>query len=369
MNNSLALLRETVLSYGENIDTNYRSLKGMVDALKQNVAESVEAALSASMDAAFPNVETETVELDTAWWEEHAAELGWVKDENGRYCYTDPDTGKTYRYNPKNHYLYVDGSGQVKCRLYLNGDPSNVTETVTLLKSYVGDEPRVGDKSTKSQLIIAPELSGDESDDGNTAKLALMSSKFGDAFLKSAGNDNDIKRNLCGFSMGGVQAMKMVSGRLGNQYVGYYDKVTLVNISPGTTVKYTPEQVQNMRGLEFDIVTNYNNVLGVNNNRRDGNLDFCSDQMGGPHLDKLAGIPGAKVNLILPDLSNDTHGSVARLSAYAEGLGLDNVTVSYYPVDPSDLAAYGSGTRDSSHENGRRILLPRYLAGDLEPIE
>ena len=296
---SLSDCSSKIAHYSELIDGNIAACNGFLATLKESVKGSVEAVLAARNPA--PSV-TDTVELTPEWWEEHAADLGWVKDDRGNYCYTDPDTGETFKYNPNSHYLYQDGVGSVKCRLYLNGDPSDVTETVTLLKSYVGDNPRVGDKSNRAQFIIAPELTGDEGDDNLVAKRALMSSKFGDTFLKSAGNNNDVTRNLCGFSMGGVQAMKMVSGKCGGQYVGYYDKVTLVNISPGVTVKYTHEQVTNMSGLEFDIVQNYNNILGTGNNKRNGALDFFTDQMGGPHLDKLASIPGAKVNLILPDL-------------------------------------------------------------------
>lgn len=369
---SLEECRAEILTYDRMIKDNYNVLSGFLASLKEDISSSVEATL-AMMNPA-PTV-METVELDENWWSEHGEEMGWIPDGKGFYVYTDPDTGETFAYNPVKHQLRQDGVGTVSCRLYLNGDPSEVTETVTLLKAYYGGNISVGDSSTRPQLIIAPDLTGDEGSTNSkgqktpgspaqTAKLTLMSSKFGDSFLKSGGNTNDVKRNICGFSMGGVQALKMVSGQLGDQYVGYYDKVTLLNISP-TVLHYNQKELDCMAGLELDIVQNYNNANGT----ADFMADYFTNQRGGPHLEKLAGIPGVKINFYVSDLTYDTHKELTKSVAFVEGLGADNINIIQYSVPEDQLEKYGSGTSNSSHESGRRILLPRYLAGDLEPID
>lgn len=362
---------ESLSSIKTNIDTidglikaNYTNVKTFLAILKESVASTVQTQLEGIKTEVVVN---DTVELDEAWWAEHAAELGWVKD-GAYYVYTDPKTGEKYAYSPKGHNMYyMDAKGHKSscdCRLYLNGDLSDVTETVTLLKAYKGNKVNPGSESTRPQLIIAPPLTGDEGDKKLTADRALMCSKLGDKLLESSGNTNTVTHNLCGFSMGGQQAMRMVSGDLGSKYVGYYDKVTLVNISPGNAIKYTPEQIKNMSGMEFDIITTYNNNLGQKT--RDGLLDFSTKQQGGPHLDKLSSIPGAKVNLYLPDASKDTKGSVTKTIAYAKGLGRDNVTIIQFEVPEGDLDKYLGGK--STHGSGPTELIPLYLSG-IEPLE
>ena len=365
---SLDDLERQVLKYDGYISTNYSNLSGLLSILKLNVATEVISKLE-SMNPT--GVVTDTVELDANWWGEHASELGWVKDGD-YYCYTDPDSGETFMYNPNKHAMRVVGAnGKVKayqysCRLYLNGELSDVNETATILKGYEEGVPCVGDHSNKPQLVIAPELTGDEEDKDLTALRAFYASKMGDALLKSGGNDmSDVSHNIVGFSMGGVQACRMVAGGFGKEYVGYYDQMTLVNITPA--LQYGSTQMENMKGMTINVVQNYHNLLGKDH--RDGVLDFCTSQYGGPHLEHLSNIPDATINLIIPDVSMDNYGSLEKLEAYARGLERNNINIMQYKIPDGELSLYGDGGYSSSHGKGRTILLPAYLSGDLEPIE
>ena len=349
------------------IQNNYRNLNTFLVSLKESIDAEVAAKLALMNPA--PTV-MDTVELDANWWSENAERLGWTKDGN-YYKYIDPASGETYMYDPDSSSLKVILSNgkttyKTSCKFYLNGDLNDVTDTVTLLKCYENGEPVTGGSSTKPQLIIAPNLTGDEDDKTLTAYRAFYSSKFGDALLSSAGN-SDVSREICGFSMGGVEASLMVSGRLGKDFVGYYDEATFINITP--SFQYTDAQNANMEGMTLNIVQNFHNIHGANENRRDGAFDFFTNKRGEPHLEKMSSISGVTVNLYVPDVSKDNYKVVSKMVAYAEGLGRDNLNVIQYSIPDSDLSLYGDGRDINVHGKGRTVLLPRYLAGDMTPIE
>lgn len=352
---SLSELRDILSQYDTSINDNYSSLSGLRATLLESVAEGVAATMGISNT---PEI-YDNVELDETWWEENASSLGWTK-EGINYVYTDPETGNTYMYNPKKGDLCVefpDGSRKagINCRLFLSGNLSDVNETVTCLKNFTNGEYHVGDTATEPRLVIVP---GFSSESQGTANAAFLSSTFGDALLRSNGNTN-IKHTLAGFSAGGYESLYMVSGERNTKdftMTGYYDKLTLINISP-RKINFTPEQVQNMSGLEIDIVTNYNNI---NESGVSITADYYNKQRGGPYLDKLMDIPDAKIRVLVPDMSHDTHGDAIKFYDYAKKCGVEVIE---YPVPEDMLKKFGTG-RDSSHEYGRTVLFGYYLSGN-----
>lgn len=355
---SLSELRGILSQYDTSINDNYSSLSGLRATLLESVAEGVAATMGISNT---PEI-YDNVELDETWWADNAEALGWKKD-GIYYTYTDPTTGEKFYYDPKKGKLKVefsDGStrSDISCKLFLSGDLSDVTETITCLKNYSGGY-HVGDTATEPRLVIVPGF-GSESE--GTAINSFLSSHLGDTLLRSAGN-NDVKHTLAGFSAGGYEGLYMVSGeRDSNKYQisGYYDKLTLINISP-RKIDFTDRQVECMSGMEFDIVTNYNNI---NESGVSITADYYNKQRGGPYLDKLLDIPGSKVTVFVPDTGKDTHGDITEFATYASGKGVEVVN---YPVPDELLKKFGSG-RGSSHEEGRGSLFGYYLSGNCVPI-
>lgn len=366
---TLSSYTSEIIKFQKLINDNYGNASGFLALLKESVSSSVEATLNGMNPA--PTV-TETIELDAAWWEAKAEQLGWIKDGNS-YYYVDPETGYKYYYNPKGHKMrVVDSKGKsvedlesFSCHIYLNGNLSDVEKSSTLIKCMGRNgETYMCDHSANAQLVILPDADG-----GNgklTSKRVFYSTKLGEMLLGSAGN-TDYTREMVGFSNGGVQSLYIASGRYDDKHVGYFQEITLVNISPDINFEYSETQKQNLSNMTINVVQNYNNIINTDNRTVNGVLAYCDSTEGGPHLDKLASIPGSKINLILPDISKDGPGFVTKLVAYADGLNLDNVSVVQYNVSDDDLKAYGIGV-NSSHGSGRDVLVPAYLSGDLEPI-
>ena len=60
-----------------------------------------------------------------------------------------------------------------------------------------------------------------------------------------------------------------------DEFKGYYNKVALIDVAPDPAFKYSDEQKYNLRGMEFDIVLNYNNIYG-NGNGSDGTFNYMN---------------------------------------------------------------------------------------------
>lgn len=355
-------ISSNINDYSLKIDTNLENLKLLLKTLRENViVANEEVVLKEEITDPVP-----TVELDANWWKKNYKTLGWKQGENG-YYYVDPKTKIRYSYDPKSEKLIVYKNGKrvanTKCHLYLSGDLGSVTESVTCLNNFGGQKCSAGLKGDPGKLILCPDVHDDKQDNwkNNTYYTTLM----GDALVGCAGG-NKPSHTIAGFSIGAQTAMKLASS---NEYSKGYDKVALINMSPGNGFHYNKEQKANLAGKTFDIVENYNNENGKGARA----LDYTNKQNGGPHIDKLLGIPGAKVNVFVPSVKDDPKGYVTKLVTYAEGKK-GNITVTQFDVPKSELGYYTGANRykqekgkkihyGSSHGYGGSHLFPAYLSG------
>ena len=361
---SLIDLKNKVLMYSKNIENNETRLAELLKLLRE---ELVINSLGALADTPVDSV-VKTIELDENWWKNNYKELGWKKGDNNNNYYVDPKTKIKYSYDPKSEKLcvYKDGKrvANTKCHLYLNGDLSSVTESVTCLNNFGSKKCSAGLKGTPGKLIICPDVHDDNQD--NWKNNTYYSTLMGDSLVRSAGG-NKPSHTVAGFSIGAQTAMKLAST---DGYCDEYDKVALINMSPGNGFHYNKEQKANLAGKTFDICENYNN----DNGKGARALDYVTKQNGGPHIDKMLGIPGAKVNVYVPSVNEDPKGYVTKLVAYAEGKKNSNITVTQFEV-PDDKLGYYTGANRYKQEKGKKIhygsshgyggshLFPAYLSG------
>lgn len=375
----------TVKSYVEEYDglinENLANISNYLTTLKADISSEVTAALA--MANPEPAI-TDTTQLDAAWWEENAVDLGWTK-VNGWYYKYDEQSGKTYAYNPNHGNKDYKGSGHLKvyngeylgtgkaprlysecyCALFVNGSMDEVTRTHTCINAVnpVNGKADVPENGEKGTLTIVPYSPGNNDD---YHRKVFGSSLFGDALLRSNGNETPTYRTVSGFSIGGQCAMDMCAK---DEYAHYYNKIALIDVAPNPAFRYEGKAMDNLSGMEFDIVLNYNNTYGSGD---DGSLNYINPTYGGPHLDKLASIPGATINLVLPPVEYDTVGTIGKLIAHANGLNLDNVNINTYDL-PKDMVGYydgtkfdNSGIRKSSHKQVHQYLYPAYISGFTE---
>lgn len=385
-----------VEKYDGLINENLANISNYLTALKADISSEVTAALT--MANPEPAI-TDTTQLDAAWWAEHGEEYGWIKKGNFYYKF-DEASGKTYAFNPNagdanfkdaGKLIVYEGEyygtgkapckNEIECALYVNGNLSDVTEVMTVVNgvntvSHYSDCPNQGKENT---LYIVPtnvpERNPHLSDRENNARSAdykvdvFNSSHFADLLVTSAGGTSKPHRSISGYSIGGQVAMNMCAS---DEFKGYYNKVALIDVAPDPAFKYSDEQKYNLSGMEFDIVLNYNNIYG-NGKGSDGTLNYINSTCGGPHLDKMAEIPGVKINLVLPPIEYDTVGTIIKLTAHAEGLNNPCINISTYDL-PKDMVQHYDGTyyngnyypsekRKSSHKQVHSNLFPAYLSG------
>lgn len=252
---NLVEIKDNIDLYVENIGNNYSNLSLYLKKLNEKVIDDKS---TATLGDEVPDT-VKTLPLDEDWWKKNYKELGWEKD-GSTYTYYDPKTKCKYSYNPKTEKLEVYKNNKrvacTKCHMYLNGDLGSVTESVTCLNNFGGQKCSAGLKGDPGKLILCPDVHDDKQDNwkNNTYYTTLM----GDALVGCAGG-NKPSHTIAGFSIGAQTAMKLASS---NEYSKGYDKVALINMSPGNGFHYNKEQKANLAGKAFDIVENYNNENG-----------------------------------------------------------------------------------------------------------